>query len=53
MKTYKAFATLAICVLLALNIATFVNLHKVSAQLRACRKIGHGYIPHNNLPFPN
>lgn len=53
MKTYNAFATLAICVLSALTIATFVNLLKVSAQLRACRTIGDGYIPHNNLPFPN
>ncbi len=53
MKTYNAFAALAICVLLALSITTFVNLHKVSAQLRDCRKIRNGYVPHNNLLFPS
>lgn len=53
MKTYDACATLAICVSLALTITTFVQIHKVSAQLRACRQIGNGYIPYNNLPFPN
>ena len=43
MKTRKAFATLTICVLLAVTIATFVNLHKVSAQSIAnCRKFVTG-----------
>ncbi|MEH2141193.1 hypothetical protein [Nostoc sp.] len=43
MKIRKAFATLTICVFLALTIATFVNLHEASAQYIAdCRKLVTG-----------
>ena len=43
MKTRKSFAQLAICTLLVLSIAVFVNLHKASAESIAdCRKIVTG-----------
>jgi hypothetical protein len=43
MRTRNAFATLTICVLLALTIVTVVNVYKVSAQSIAdCRKVVTG-----------
>jgi len=53
MKTRNAFVAFTICVLSALTLTDFVNLHKVLAQpIRDCRKIVTGtYLTTNSGDF--